>query len=90
MWTAICSCFSLRGQYGSVHMLQSLLSIVNPFLGGSGTGVALAPGMEQVLVLSYGLYEELFRPRAWEDIDSYEMFLQMTSAYTRKEIQVNG
>lgn len=61
----------------------------NPVLDGN-TGIALNPGTECKLILPYGLRKEQFDSFTWGKIDRYEVFLQVTSTLTTKDIAVNG
>lgn len=78
--------FKLRGLDCVMQMDWDVLAVQN----NGSTGVKLLPGTECQLVLPYGLSEDSFSGNTWRNIEDYEVYLQITSCLTRKEIQVNG
>lgn len=80
---------SLRGVDTLISMDRDVLTAANPALGGY-TSIALEAGTECQLVLPYMLWERNFGGSTWRNLDDYELYLQVTSALTLKEIVVNG
>lgn len=79
----------LHGVDSVIAMDWDVLVKANPILNGN-TGIALNPGTECQLVLPYGLRKNQFEGSTWRKIDNYEVFLQVTSTLTTKDIAVNG
>lgn len=76
----------LHGIDQNVPLDWSVLDVINPVLSGN-LGVALSQGSRYQLILPYSLRQRDFLS-AWENIDKYSLFLQLTSFPTVKEIQV--
>lgn len=79
----------LHGVDSVIAMDWDVLVKANPILN-SNTGIALNPGTECQLILPYGLRKHQFEGSTWRRIDNYEVFLQVTSTLTTKDIAVNG
>ena len=79
----------LRGVDSSFMMDRDVLRFANEWLGFN-VGLALDPGTEQQMVLPYEVHDEKLRSETVAALESYEMYLQVTSVYTTKEILVNG
>ncbi len=65
-----------------------LLPLLNPVLE-NGYGIALSQGTTYQVVIPYQIYRYFFSA-AWDELESYPLFFQMTSFPTRKLIQVQG
>jgi len=65
-----------------------LLPLLNPVLENSYR-IALHQGTDCQVVIPYQLYRYSFSA-AWDDLENYPLFFQMTSHPTRKRIQVQG
>lgn len=65
-----------------------LLPLLNPVLE-NGYGIALSQGTSYQVVIPYQIYRYFFSA-AWDNLESYPLFFQMTSFPTRKLIQVQG
>lgn len=78
----------LHGVDSVITMDWDVLVKGNPILNGY-TGIALERGMECQLVLPFALFQDRFENSTWRKIDTYEMYLQVTSSLTTKDIAVN-
>lgn len=78
----------LRGVDMPLNMDWDILVLANSCLEGH-TALALNAGTEQKLVLPYGLWADNFDGGTWRNIDSYTLYLQVTSTLTQKEVQLN-
>lgn len=78
----------LHGVDSVVPMDWDVLVEANSVLDGK-TGIALKPGTECQLVLPFGLYRDRFKSSTWRKIDTYKVYLQVTSGLTTKDIAVN-
>ena len=76
---------TLRGVDSAFMMDMDVLRAANPWLG-SNAGLALDPGTEQALVLPYEVHDDSLRTQTLASLDEYEMYLQVTSGLTRKEV----
>lgn len=62
-----------------------LLQKLNPVLQGNW-GISLADKTEYTLLLPYGLYQDDFSQDTWENIDQYDMYLQITTHPVQKVV----
>ena len=80
--------FSLRSIDTVLNMDWDMLTAINSVLNGS-RGIKLNKGSELDLVLPYGLYQESFRRRTWNNIDEQDMYFKVTTSLTTKEILIS-
>lgn len=60
----------------------------NEVLEEGMTAIALRENTEMVFHLPFGLYEENFRKKNWENLDDYEMYFVATLYPTKKVIRL--
>lgn len=77
-----------HGIDSTASMHRNVLIAANTVLQGN-TGIALQIGQECQLVLPFSLHEDQYNGLTWRNIEEERFFLQVTSALTTKEIQVN-
>lgn len=78
----------LHGVDSVMNMDWNVLVKANPILNGY-TGIALERGMECQLVLPFALFQDRFESSTWRQIDTYDVYLQVTGGLTKKDIAVN-
>lgn len=79
---------TLSGIDQNARIDWELLPLLNPVLE-NGYGIALQQGTDYRLVIPYQIYRCYFSA-AWDDLENYPLFFQMTTHPTRKRIQVQG
>lgn len=78
---------SMCGTDQVLHLNWDLLLAANPVLEGN-MGIKLAHNSECSLVLPFGLFEKYFSGITWNNIDNYELFLELTIYPAKKIIKV--
>ncbi len=80
--------FPVQGPATGGSLDTNLLSMCNEVLEEGMTAIALRENTEMVLHLPFGLYEENFRKKNWENLDDYEMYFVATLYPTKKVIRL--
>ena len=78
--------FQVQGPATGGSLDTNLLSMCNEVLEEGMTALALRENTEMVFHLPFGLYEENFRKKNWENLDDYEMYFVATLYPTKKVI----
>ena len=78
--------FQVQGPATGGSLDTNLLSMCNEVLEEGMTAIALRENTEMVFHLPFGLYEENFRKKNWENLDDYEMYFVATLYPTKKVI----
>ena len=79
--------FRIQGLATGGSLDRNLLMVANPALGEE-VSIALRKNTEMVFHLPFGLYEENFRKKNWENLDNYEMYFVATLYPTKKVIRL--
>ena len=80
--------FQVQGPATGGSLDTNLLSMCNEVLEEGMTAIALRENTEMVFHLPFGLYEENFRKKNWENLDDYEMYFVATLYPTKKVIRL--
>ena len=80
--------FQVQGPAMGGSMDTNLLSMCNEVLEEGMTAIALRENTEMVFHLPFGLYEENFRKKNWENLDDYEMYFVATLYPMKKVIRL--
>lgn len=80
--------FQVQGPATGGSLDTNLLSMCNEVLEEGMTAIALRKDTEMVFHLPFGLYEENFRKKNWENLDDYEMYFVATLYPTKKVIRL--
>lgn len=78
----------LSGIDQNAQLDWALLPLLNPVLE-NGYGIALSQGTTYQVIIPYQIYRYFFSA-AWDNLENYPFFFQMTSFPTRKLIQIQG
>ena len=79
--------FRIQGLATGGSLDRNLLMVAHPALGEE-VSIALRENTEMVFHLPFGLYEENFRKKNWENLDDYEMYFVATLYPTKKVIRL--
>lgn len=80
--------FQVQGPATGGSLDTNLLGMCNEVLEEGMTAIALRENTEMVFHLPFGLYEENFRKKNWENLDDYEMYFVATLYPTKKVIRL--
>lgn len=80
--------FQVQGPATGGSLDTNLLGMCNEVLEEGMTAIALRKDTEMVFHLPFGLYEENFRKKNWENLDDYEMYFVATLYPTKKVIRL--
>ena len=78
------------GLYGIDQVLNlnwDLLFAANPVLEGN-MGIKLSHDSECSLILPYSLFEKYFSGATWNNIDNYELYLELTIYPVQKKVKI--
>ena len=78
---------SLCGIDQVLNLNWDLLLAANPILEGT-MGIKLAHNSECGLILPFSLFEKYFSGVTWNNIDNYELFLELTIYPAQKKVKV--
>lgn len=78
---------SLYGIDQVLNLNWDLLLAANPILEGN-MGIKLAHNSECSLILPFSLFEKYFSGATWNNIDDYELFLELTIYPAQKKVKV--
>lgn len=78
---------SLCGIDQVLNLNWDLLLAANPILEGN-MGIKLAHNSECGLILPFSLFEKYFSGVTWNNIDNYELFLELTIYPAQKKVKV--
>lgn len=78
---------SMRGIDQVLNLNWDLLLAANPVLEGN-MGIKLAHNSECSLILPFSLFEKYYSAITWKNIDTYELFLELTIYPTEKVVKV--
>ena len=78
---------SLYGIDQVLNLNWDLLLAANPVLEGN-MGIKLAQNSECGLILPFSLFEKYFSRATWNNIDNYELFLELTIYPAQKKVKV--
>lgn len=70
-----------------LNLNWDLLLAANPVLEGN-MGIKLAHNSECSLILPFSLFEKYFSGATWNNIDNYELFLELTIYPAQKKVKV--